>query len=439
MLDICLLFCFATVIFWCMHERSFLNPLSLFLTIWIILLAFQKVELFGLYSTSEKTYESFFYGFLFFTIGIMCSKKWTKYNSISRRGNNELVLNRRLLYLGCYFCIVIYMFTLIFLLPTILSGGLAEIRAMNQDADSDVYARMPGIESAIRTLFVYPFTFAVLPISAIEIIKPRKDLKLVTLVLIIIVLRVFTEGGRVVMAYWMLHVLLAYKFCGQSNYLSKFFKSSQANLLTMEFAKKYRKKMKSIIVVVFIIGIIAIFFATLSRSGEDANIHMYFYLAMQGQMYEIWADTVDHSHLLGCGLGSLNGFFYPFIYIYKNLFGYLDFPGYYGQIVKMIQETDSEWVTPSQYGRANAFVSLFWFFYLDGRIVGIIIGMFIYGFVCGRFYYKTLLSPNDQNICWTILVIQGLIFSMVRLQFANVMYAWGFIYIWLAYRKIKVN
>lgn len=437
MLDSCLLYCITIAIFWYIHEKNILNPLSIFLSIWIVLLAFQKVELFGLYTTADKTYLSFLFGFISFTIGYVFSKRWTNKMGNKNLVNSHLILNRRLLYLGSYLCIAIYTLTLLFLLPAILSGGLAEIRAMNQDADSELYARMSGVESAIRALFVYPFTFALLPISAIEMMKPHKDKKLILLVILIIILRVFTEGGRVVMAYWILHIYLAYSFSGQKNYQIGMMAFENSKDGVIDLVKKQRRKLKYIIATITVLGVFAMFLATLSRSGEDSNIHMYFYLAMQGQMYEIWADTVDHSHLFGLGLGSLNGFFYPFIYIYKNIVGYIDFPGYYGEIVKMIQATDAEWVWASSYGRANAFVSLFWFFYLDGRNPGIILGMFLYGYVCGRIYYKTRFTPNDQNICWTILIIQGLLFSMVRLQFANVMYAYGFIYIWLAYRKNK--
>ena len=425
-------------------EKKLFNPLTIFSGIWAMLTMFQSLGLFQLYETEDWIYSliiigevSFAVGYALFRKGKLFSKRIVFTNK-SRWSPKEstFVLRRQYVYMACIICILFYLIDLGTLLPSIISGGLSEVRAICQDPDGIVYNRRSGIENAIRTLFVGPVAFAMLPITAVDFFKTRKDKKLLFLCAAIIVLRVITEGGRSVVAYFMLHIVLAFVLKGKKKALQEMFGD---NLQKIGQYLKKRKYMVMGVVALVVIGGVALYFTTLARSGSDAAIHMYFYVAMQGKMFEIWAKRVDMEHLYGFGIASLNGFVYPIIYFIKNIFGFSDFPGYWGKIVNMIQATDSEWQWMSGYGRANAFVSLFWFFYLDGRTLGMVIGMFVYGMVSAKAYKNALDYPNDKNLCFCMLIMQGLLFSMVRLQFANVFYALAFVYIALFYKKIRTT
>lgn len=71
----------------------------------------------------------------------------------------------------------------------------------------------------------------------------------------------------------------------------------------------------------------------------------------------------------------------------------MPFSTHWKAVYDLIRLTDSEWLTiTAQSTHANAYVSAFWFFYLDGRIVGIIIGFALYGiYLAYRFIYLQLL------------------------------------------------
>ena len=407
-----------------------------------MLTMFQSLGLFQLFETEDWVYELYFIGELSFAIGyalfrngklsrarIVLTKK-SRWNPQS----STFVLRRNYLYIACFICIVFYLIDLVTVFPSFISGGLAEVRAICQDPEGIIYVRRSGIENAFRTLFVGPVAFALLPITAVDLFKERKDKKLIFSCAVIIILRVLTEGGRSVVAYFMLHIVLAFILEGKKKALGEMFGD---NLKKIQQYLQKRKYMVLGVIALVIIGGIILYFTTLSRSGSDAAIHMYFYVAMQGKMFEIWAKRVDLEHLYGFGLSSLNGFFYFIIYFIKNIFGFSDFPGYWGKIVNMIQATDSEWQWMSGYGRANAFVSLFWFFYFDGRLLGVIIGMLVYGMVSAKSFTNALNNPNDKNLCICMMIMQGLLFSMVRLQFANVFYALSFVYIALFFKKIR--
>jgi len=165
--------------------------------------------------------------------------------------------------------------------------------------------------------------------------------------------------------------------------------------------------------------------------------HFYYYGSIPPVMLDIWSKVVDERGVVGFGLASLNGFLSPFLYAFKILLGTEGLPFYWGKIVELIYETDSVWVQTSSLSPSNAYVSLFWFFYLDGRIFGVIVGMFLYGFFSRRVFQRHNQREGQYNLCVLLLWIQGLLFSGVRFQFAVMPYALAFIYIGLLFGDRK--
>lgn len=156
-------------------------------------------------------------------------------------------------------------------------------------------------------------------------------------------------------------------------------------------------------------------------------------------MFEQWAEKADKLHLLGYGMASTNGFSFAVFYILKNL-GLMSYPEAWHSINTIIGETQTQWMIISSFSsRANAYVSLFWYLYLDGRVVGIIIGMLIYGIIGARSYWTALKNMSCKAMCIYAFILQGLIMSFVRLQFGNIIYAVAFIMILCFYRRVKVK
>ena len=53
-------------------------------------------------------------------------------------------------------------------------------------------------------------------------------------------------------------------------------------------------------------------------------------------------------------------------------------------VYENIENTFNNWVTLGTSYRCNAYTSCFWYLYYDGRIVGIVIGMLLWGSVCKK-------------------------------------------------------
>lgn len=346
---------------------------------------------------------------------------------IGIRKQDSYVLRYKIVYLLCILTLIVYILDFSVSLRYLLSGNSLDfIRHMAQDSTSDLNVRS-DILSAMKNILISPFVLALQPIVAFDFWLGNRDKKLLGLDIIILLLRVLTDGSRSNVVYFVLHFIIGFTFI-YSKRKNNFFK----NL-------KRKKKNRIITIAVLIFGVIAILWITLSRSGENAIKYAYYYFTMEPYMFEQWAEKVDKLHLLGYGMASTNGFSFAGFYILKNL-GLMNYPEVWHSINTIIGETQTQWMIISSFSsRANAYVSLFWYLYLDGRVIGIIIGMFIYGIIGARSYWTALKNMSSKAMCIYAFILQGLIMSFVRLQFANIIYAVAFIMIICFYRQVEVK
>ena len=100
----------------------------------------------------------------------------------------------------------------------------------------------------------------------------------------------------------------------------------------------------------------------------------------------------------------------------------------------LITRTDTVFVWPGERVTANAYVSIFWFLYLDGRWIGIILGSFFLGFFAFKAYKKFLINRNERTFALYCFWLNVLIFSLVRIQFTGVSFALGIMYTLLMYK-----
>ena len=243
----------------------------------------------------------------------------------------------------------------------------------------------------------------------------------------IIVLRVITDGSRVLIAYFLLHLLVAMGLSGK-----------KGNIKSKVINKKYIKRIV-IISSMLIIGIIALYKTTVSRSGENLYRYFYYYFSMQPTLFETWANIVDNFAVKGYGLASTNGLWFAIFYVAKNILGLRNYPDYWYSIYNLILSTDTQWqVIAGDATIANAYVSLFWFLYLDGRMFGVIIGMIMYGGMTAYLFNMALKKRTPNAICLYSIILQGLCFSFIRLQFADIYYTIAVIFILLfAYKPVR--
>ena len=149
---------------------------------------------------------------------------------------------------------------------------------------------------------------------------------------------------------------------------------------------------------------------------------------------------VEESGYHGNGLISFNGIFYLFDYLRKNLFG-LRYNKEIIEAYELIASTDSTWLRITSSGTtANAYVSCFWFFYADARMLGVVVLSCLYGFIAGQLYYRSIKYRNPIYIVLYLLVIQSIFFSFIRFPFGKAYYFLAMLIIrFLFFRHVKTK
>lgn len=426
---VCLIFICISII----SIRISINPLLILGVLWLLILILNSLGLYQLNATNKEIYSIISWGIIAFGIGyIVVSIFKKKYTFSLNRVNKNIRINTQRAYIPKYkllcimgiICIIFYLKSMPTILSLLINGeGLDTIRNMVQDPESIVNVRS-NIENAIRILIIIPVSLALEVIVAIDFWFGKRQKKLLVITLIMILLRVLTEGGRTPIVNFLMYLIIGFIFINLKN------KRYKLNYNKNKIKKRY-------IFLIIVLGAAILYYTTISRVTEEALKTTYYYFAMEPYMFDVWAQIANENKLIGYGMASLNGFIFPVLYVIKNFFG-IPFPEYWASIYELILRTDSEWKVIASTGiRANAYVSMFWFFYLDGRVWGVIIGMFLYGMINANYFVNAIKYPNAKNVCIYSLIIQGLFFSFIRFPFSNLYYALAFLFIkFIAYKPI---
>lgn len=418
--------CIVVAVLSVFSEKKYLNPITSFLLLWAIILKLSTLQLFDLNYSDDSIYILISIGLFCFVVGYYITRLFVKKSSVvlrcSNNYNEHYILRYRLLYFLGTITILLYLRDLISVIPYLLGGnGLAGIRSLAQNTSGTLNSNKSVVETFLRVMIVSPYTMALQVVVAIDFWMGERNKLLLYMNICILLLRSLTDGSRVILVYFIIHLLVGFTFSNHKN---------------LRVSKNKGIKNKLLVSLLLFVGGFMLYKATMSRSGSNVVRYAYYYFSMEPFMLGTWNKLVDSSGLVGYGMASINGFIFVVMYFIKNVF-MINYPQYWYSIYSIIEATDSNWQVITGSGtQANAYVSVFWFLYLDGKIWGIIIGMAIYGAISAIVYWMAIQQTNAKNVSIYALILQGLFFSFVRMQFANVYYAIAFLFIlFVAYRR----
>ena len=257
----------------------------------------------------------------------------------------------------------------------------------------------------------------------------KRDKKLLLITIAILIFKVLATGGREPFIKFFFYMIVGYVFINSSKISIK-----KLNI------KNINKKNKITFYCTIIISILALLMLSISRAGENLIKTIYLDFAMQPNMLEHWMNIVESQNLYGYGFASLNGFFYPILYIAKNLLRvFAEIPNFYLEIYNLIMATDSQWIQIGREIFANAYVSVFWFLYYDAREFGVGIGMLIYGIISCWSYNFAMKKTTVKSVCIYSIILVGIFYTFGRMEFTTQNYSLAFLFIYfIAYKKNKV-
>lgn len=424
-----LTFCILSAIYAFRSEKSIVNPATTFCTLWGVVFLFSSLQFYTMTKPMDSTYAVFLGGVIAFVSGYWVYNIFFS-NVVIQFGNKKISTiggyepRYQWLYSLIFVSCIYLIFNLFAVIRNVGSFSLGNIQSMLQSGE--FVALNSKLLNVLFLLIIQPVSYAIPAITAADFWYGNRNRKLFIYTIIMIVLRMLSTANRTSFLLFFIYLIIGgvEKIISRRSHKKKMLEEKQQ-------VKKYKKWIKHAVVV----AVLAFVIMTMSR-GARIFRNLYLNFAMPIRMFEIWKEQVDSSGLMGIGMGSLNGFVNIFYYLLRNIFG-IQMPQNIQSIYNMIMATDTEWQWVGKNILANAYVSLFWSFYLDFREVGVFIGSFLYGMFSSRRYGLLKRFPSVRNFAVYAIIFYGVLFSFVRFQFALSGYALGLLYVPFLIKKVK--
>lgn len=415
--------------------KNWANPITLFCGVWTAVLFAYSLHLFKLYTASELTVTICIVGVFSFFIGAMLravlyrkfkSSIETKDNFLRNRVNIASVnivtssrINYKLLFALNCLSLALFMPFAIMTLKLLMSGhGFDYIRDMYMDEDGGSLGGSK-LTAYIMSFFLWPWNYVIIPLTVIAFVVDKSHSKIKRLFLYTsvanVLIFVIVTAGRVSMVYCAMYFVLVCLLMGKRLRLTK--------------SQKY------IILATIVLIVVGISVISASRGSpaflQNAYVYICGCMPFASNRLKIY---YSQSGVKTLGFASFRGVWMILMIPLSKIIGY---PDLYLEAVENIYVQDRIYIAPHQ--GYNAFTSLFYYFFIDGGMLGVVILSAIYGCISMDSYIRMLKNRDYKSLLVYCIVAFGLIFSMVRFQFATMRYVGAFVYIWVCFHKTRLN
>lgn len=424
MIQACVIFCVVFAILGYLTEQKILNPVTVICIMWGGIVYLSSLMLFTLHEARDETYGWILWGLISYIIGYYVFRLFSKNGRIrfkvgNRSLTDEIIVSYQRVYILYYICIVYIVYRISRYGAAIIGAGfnLTAIGAVMSEANiGDT-----GLINAIGFLIATPLFLPLTVFFAVDFWMGKRDRKVLILTVIMTLGRIVIYGGRhpIIQLFTAMVVALTFSY---SRYQNQFYEKVRS------FGKK-----KGLLPTVMV-GVLLFGYLTFTKTTAVSKT-LYLDFAMQPYMLQYWADSIGNQYAFG--FASLFGFIHPIIYVLKNLFRvFSDMPDFFAIIYNNIQDTFNNWIPIGTTLRANAYASSFWYLYYDGRVFGIILGMFVWGMISYIFFIKAKRRTSLLNVANYIMMSEAIIYTFTDMEFYKASYVLGFFYLnLLIYKK----
>lgn len=395
-------------------SRQWYNPLCVYLIFWTILLFLSTLHLNGLYEIREEVLWMFAGGMLFFTIGFAIANKCSVKSMLTPI--IECNISYKITYILLIITIVYLLFRATSVILSLRSGMSAmDLRYLYYGYEAEDQSSRYSFY--VQTFIVTPIIYASSVIAVMDMLMGMKNKFLLALTVLANVLFILISGGgRVVIMNVIFHTIFLMMI------LNKRFELSPA----------VKRRIRWVVLVL----IIAFFFVNAFRGKGNAI------LDLLNEAYKYYAGSVQHFQVRIDRLGDIRdhgvalfaGYIRPALLV-LGLLG-IKAPNNYNVFLYQnsllqngTQIGDGVWY--------NAFATMNYHFYLSFGVAGIMIGNFLFGIICAIAYKKMKRNQNYWTIGVLLLMLQCVLTSMVRWQFAISTFALSFIYLRFMVKRVE--
>ena len=388
-------------------HKDISSPVIVFTSLWLFICTLASLRLYGFTGYSEKTIGYITCGSVAFSLGAFSSTlvnkqttKQTRYAHLRGKtlqtddSNQQQQLCFTFLEVILALACVGSALSLVYSLNAFRSGAsYMEVRGSRLGYNDEQAFSNPIVGSFV-TYFCGPAMTVLIPVAIVFLFK-KQHRKFSLIVFLCALMNTVSSGDRIQIMYIALQLIAAFLY----------------------YKSAITTRTKRTVKIAVIVGIVTLFVLTSLRTSQNFLQTTYTYFTLPVGLFSYYTSIIDVNNFESFGAAT----FYPLFYVLASVasfFGaktlFLDNLIYY---VGLPQETWTSTLFPT--GSYNAFCSLFYFFYLDFRIVGIVLFSLLYGFISGYVYKKQRTRTNDIWFIFYLLILQTIIGSFMIFQLGN--------------------
>ncbi len=406
-------------------NKKWYNPMTLFCGLWSFICVLSSFRLYGMYTFSNRPYIIILIGFIGFCFGYLaCLIKrrkiiirfWRKKDY----GRCEYFIDEKLLLICSAITTFFYAIITVRVL-SIMSTGLSAsaIRGLYFEASDMTYGS--ALFAQISAFIINPMMLALIPVNVIYFLQKMRLNIINILFLINLALYCTITFGRIIIVNTIVSLIIGTLIMGLS--------------LEKEVKRKLIRTFIKYILPFCVILFVVIYNISNMRQSEKSDPilfgeQFYSYLTVVIPLMDNNLAYIDNNQYSTYGVIFLKGIL-NFLMAFGRKFG-IRFP-LFEQASSIIIHTE-EYV-PVFPGRVyNAFVSIFFAFYVDFREFGVFLGSAFYGWIMCK-YFKEIHTKNIKAIAIYLWLMQSLVKSFFRWEFVRMDYCLAFIWLMIWIRK----
>lgn len=414
MFVVCLIVALLLIVLVYYKEREIYNPTVFFIGFYGITGFVSGLHILGMYSPTDYVYLIVLVSIFFFFTGYLVSNRIKVFSTGVFRREIRLNLYRILVYGSLIFGIIKF----ITILPLMRRGvSLDYIRTVYNGQTVQGVA-FSSLIYQIEVYFCKPCIQLIIPVFCVLITNRvlRKSIPISVIVLsaISILINQVVSGGRVLIFSVIILILASLKLQYGIKVKDQIFKNIK-------------------IFVILALLVFLMYWISIQRgSSQLLNSVFYYFCAPLVGLSENLGSIVGTGAARSYGLALVSGFIRPLYVILRNIFGLRL------QNIDIIYDLHREVNVYFQIGQNttfNAFVTLLYYFYLDGGLFGVAFDSFIYSAFCNKCYNSMKRNMDSFHFVLYLLVFQNLMLSFIRYQYIDVGNALAFVYLLLIYRR----
>lgn len=386
-------------------DKSMIRPSNLFVVVWLSISVLFSLKYIDYDNPSNYTYLLIFLGVLCFVIGGRFSIK-------PRARMERYEIDLRKVVVLQILTIILYVPETIDVIRDLISGQtLEDVRIKSGEENGS-----SGLIAIFKNFVLTPFLFLSYPITAYIFFsnktKSNKKLLVLLLSMILVAISVLRLGGRSPILFFLVNFFVVWYFYKDVVVLSR--------------------SVKNVIFLVVSMAVISFVYASISRGVDDLPRSFYHYFVGCVALLDNGVKSVDF-HTEGIAtFSSLITFFDTF----WRFIGGDEVTAMH--VISWINNHVEETISVGKDCTMNAFYSLFYWFYLDYGIIGVILLCFLYGILADSIYKAAIYNRHFITIVIFALIVQGVVFSFIRFQFSTFYYFMAFLIIPLIIKRKQV-